>query len=400
MAVSIAATLGGALLAMSTASGAGSGVGSAPGGPEAVSEVAGSPAEQVLKIGPLVHRLLVVPIAGRFPHHVSPAAAAWNLRRYGVRTPTKVVHRFRPGGIIYFDNNVATVDQVRRLSTGLQRAARGEGYRLLIMTDQEGGRVSRLPGRAANSQPAAASYHGHTRPARRDARSVGAAMRRMGVLVNLAPVADVNTVGDAGVIGDRSFGSTALRVSRMVRAQICGYHSGGVATTLKHWPGHGSTRVDSHQRLPRLRLPIPRWRRVHMPPFRDGIARGADLVMVGHLAYPALDRTGRPASLSRRLNAHWLRGRFDFGGVVITDSLTMGALRNFGRSGRLAVRAHRAGSDLLLMPGWPRAAARRLASAVRRGTITRARVRVSVARVRHLQDELGLLPGPATLRGC
>jgi beta-N-acetylhexosaminidase len=222
----------------------------------------------------------------------------------------------------------------------------------------------------------------------------------MGVLMNLAPVADVNTVGDAGVIGDRSFGSTARRVSRMVRAQICGYHSGGVATTLKHWPGHGSTRVDSHQRLPRLRLPIHRWRRVHMPPFRNGIARGADVVMVGHLAYPAMDRTGRPATLSRRLNAHWLRGRLGFGGVVITDALTMGALRHFGRSGRLAVRAYRAGSDLLLMPGAPRAAARRLASAVRRGTIRRASVRASVARVHHLQDELGLLPGPATLGGC
>ena len=137
-----------------------------------------------------------------------------------------------------------------------------------------------------------------------------------------------------------------------------------------------------------------------MAPFRNGRARGADVVMVGHLAYPALDRTGRPATLSHRLNAHWLRGRFGFRGVVITDSLTMGALRNFGSSGRLAVRAYRAGSDMLLMPAAPRAAARHLATAVRRGTITRASVRASVARVRDLQDKLGLLPGSATLRGC
>lgn len=352
-----------------------------------------------LTVEQMAHRLFVVTIAGRRAHHVSDAAAAYNLQKYGVRTPAEVVRRFDPGGVIYFANNISSVDQVRQLSAGLQEAASREGYHLLIMTDQEGGTVSRLPGIAAE-QPSAASYDGHPLPARREARAVGAAMRRMGVLVDLAPDADVDTAGSASVIGSRSFGSTPDVVSRMVRAQICGYHTGGVATTLKHWPGLGSVTVDPHQSLPTLTIPVHRWKRVDVTPFRDGIADGTDLVMVTHLAYPALDPTGRPASLSYPLNGAWLRDKLGFQGVVITDSLTMGALRDYGDSARLAVRAYRAGSDLLLMPGSPRVAARGLVSAIRAGTIDQADVQASVSRVHHLVDKLGLAAGPATLNGC
>ena len=352
-----------------------------------------------LTVEQMAHRLFVVTIAGRRAHHVSDAAAAYNLRNYGVRTPAEVVRSYDPGGVIYFADNISSVDQVRQLSEGLQEAASREGYHLVIMTDQEGGTVSRLPGIAAE-QPSAASYDGHPLPARREARAVGAAMRRMGVLVDLAPDADVNTAGSGGVIGSRSFGSTPDVVSRMVHAQVCGYHAGGVATTLKHWPGLGSVTVDPHQSLPTLTVPVHRWKRVDVTPFRNGIADGTDLIMVTHVAYPALDPTGRPASLSYPLNGAWLRGKLGFNGVVITDSLTMGALRDYGDSARIAVRAYRAGSDLLLMPGNPRAAAHGLAGAIRAGTIDQADVQASVSRIHHLVDKLGLVAGPATLGGC
>ena len=366
----------------------------------AVSRLDETPIAARLGTWTAVHRLLVVPVAGRRLRQVSQEARALNLDLYGVGTPAAVVRKFQPGGIILFSDNVSNVDQVRTFTAGLQRVAGSMGYRLLIMTDQEGGRVSRLPGPVAETQPSAASYDGDAARARRDARRVGAAMRRMQVLVDLAPVADVNTVGDHGVIRDRSFGSTPDVVSRMVQAQICGYHAGGVATSIKHWPGHGSTRVDSHESLPTLTLPVRRWRNVHVPPFRTGIATGTDLVMVGHLAYPALVPNGVPATLSRALTWRWLRGRLDFHGVIITDSLTMGALRDYGDSARLAVRAFRAGSDLLLMPGRPRAAARGLFDAVRTQRIKRTAVDASLTRIGHLQDKLGLVPGARELSSC
>jgi len=348
----------------------------------------------------LVHRLFVVQVAGRRLHRVDAEAAAFNESLYGVPTPAEVIRKFGPGGVILFADNAATRRQVRRFTTGLQDVALREGYRLLIMTDQEGGRVTRLPGAELRSQPSAASYGGRVAPARRDARSVGTKMRRMGVLVNLAPVADVNTVGDRGVIGDRSFGSDADVVSRMVAGQVCGYHQAGVATTIKHWPGHGSTAVDSHERLPELRLRLRRWREVHVPPFRAGIASGADLVMVGHLAYPRLDPSGRPASVSPVLTRTWIRDELGFGGPIITDALTMDALADYGNSARLATRAFGAGADLLLMPSGPRSAARGLLRAVRHGRFTRASVVAAVDRVTRLEDRLGLVPGPADLAGC
>ncbi len=349
----------------------------------------------------LLHQVLVVQVAGRRPHVVSAGAASYNDRLYGVPSPAGVVRTFHPGGIIYFSGNVSSVRQVTRLSQSLQYAAeRRSGVPLLLMTDQEGGRVSRLPGPVIAAQPSARSFEGNTTAGRRSALAVGQAMRAMGVLVNLAPDADVDTVGDAGVIGDRSFGSTAGRVSAMVGAQICGYHRSRIATTIKHWPGHGSTRVDSHEALPHLHLTLPTWRRVHEPPFRAGIAAGTDLLMVGHLAYARLDPSGRPASLSRIMDHRWLRDRLHFRGVVITDALTMGALKTFGNDGRLAVTAFRAGADLLLLDRSPRAAVAALKAAVAAGQITRAQLESSVLRVLRLEDRLGLLPGPRTLARC
>lgn len=355
---------------------------------------------QALDADALAHRLFVVSVAGRRAHSVTDAQAAWNRAHYGVATPAKVVSTYQPGGVIVFGANVSTVAHVTRLSEELQAAAAEQGYQLLIMTDQEGGRVSRLPGPAAEGQPSAASFHGRVQPARRSAHDVGTAMRRMGVLVDLAPVADVNTVGDKGVIGDRSFGSTEDVVSPMVSAQVCGYHTGGVATTLKHWPGHGSTAVDSHQALPTLSLPMRRWKRVHVPPFRGGIAAGTDLVMVGHLAYPAIDPSGVPATLSPTLTREWLRERLGFTGVTITDSLGMKALAGFGDNSTIARKAFAAGADLLLMPPQPRAAAKGIADALRSGEIQRAQVVASIARVASLQDNLGLVPGDGELRDC
>ena len=348
----------------------------------------------------LVHRLFVIEVAGVRANRVGPEAARFNLQRYGVRTPAAVVRRFQPGGVILFGDNVVSVDQVRRLTLGLQDAAESAGYQLLVMTDQEGGRVRRLPGQVSQTQPSAASYDGDAALARHDARAVGTAMRGMHVLVDLAPVADVNTVGDAGVIGDRSFGADPDLVSRMVQAQVCGYHGGGVATTLKHWPGHGSTRTDSHRSLPTLTEPVARWRRNDLPPFKAGIAAGTDLVMVGHLAYPALDPSGTPASLSHTLTHDWLRNHLGFTGVVITDALTMGALKDFGDSARIATRALRAGADLLLMPRRPRADARALVELLQDHGISRQRVADSVARVAQLQDRLGLIAGPEHLAEC
>jgi beta-N-acetylhexosaminidase len=317
----------------------------------------------------------------------------------GTRAPTRMLRRLQPGGVIYFSSNLTTQSQVHRLSLRVHTISNRAGIPALIGTDQEGGSVTRLPG-AVSQLPGGAEFHGNATWARHVAHRTGRAMRRMGLDVDFAPVADVNTAGANGAIGVRSFGSKPKLVSRLVDAQICGYHSTGTATTIKHFPGLGSTTIDSHQALPHLHLSMSTWRHIHVPPFVHGITTGTDLVMVGHVAFDRLDPTGTPASLSRPMVTHWLRHRLGYSRVVMTDSLTMGALSAYGTSGRLAVRAMKAGVDVLLMPSKPAGAVMGLLKAVHNHQISVHRIDQSVTRILRLKDRVGLVHGPASVHSC
>ncbi|MDQ3104402.1 MAG: hypothetical protein M3Q87_04165, partial [Actinomycetota bacterium] len=162
----------------------------------------------------LSHQVQVVTVAGRAPTRVGPSAAAANLAAFGLNTPAEVAERFQPGGIVYFDENVSSVAQVTSLSRGLHRASRRGGVPTLLFTDQEGGLVSRLPGPASTAQPAARELDGDPTAGLVSARGVGQEMAEMGLDVDFAPVADVDTVGGAGVIGERAFGTEAAVVAR------------------------------------------------------------------------------------------------------------------------------------------------------------------------------------------
>jgi beta-N-acetylhexosaminidase len=356
-----------------------------------------------MTVAELARQVQVVAVAGTRARRVTAAEAARNSDDFGLRTPAEVAGQFRPGGIVYFSDNVASVTQVRRLSSALHRVSNAAGVPVLLAADQEGGAVSRLPGEAATSQPAARDLGGDPRLAYSSARGVGRAMAAMGLDVDFAPVADVDTVAGAGVIGDRAFGTEPGVVSRMVRAQTCGYHRGGVAVALKHWPGHGATPIDSHTALPTVRLPRATWRREHLPPFVTGIAAGADMVMTGHLVYPRLDSSRRPASLSQVLTQQWLRQRLGFEGVIVTDALEMAAVAERGTAGDVAVQALRSGADLLLMSSDPAAAAAGIQRAVAAGRLERDRLERSVLRVLAVKARTGLLGAPTGsggLAGC
>lgn len=316
----------------------------------------------------------------------------------GTAAPTRLIRRVHPGGLIYFSGNLVDRDQIRAMSQRAQRVSRRTGEPLLIMTDQEGGIVTRIPG--TQGTPGGADFGGDAAWARRTAVRTGRLMHRLRINVDLAPVADVNTVGSAGVIGPRSFSSDPDVAARLVRAQVCGYHRGGVAATAKHFPGHGSTTTDSHLRTATITESARKWRHVDKVPFVSAVRSSVDLVLVGHLAFPAMDPTGRPATISAPLTRGLLRSRLGFPGVVITDSLTMGGITSWGSPGRIAVRAVAAGVDMLLMSPSPVQAIHALVAAVRRGRLTRARIDTSVERILRLKQRLGLYRAPAALPAC
>ena len=208
--------------------------------------------------------------------------------------------------------------------------------------------------------------------------------------MNFAPVADVNNNPRNPVINIRSFGEDPGRVGAMVRASVEGLQAGGVAATLKHFPGHGDTAIDTHLGLATVPHDRARLDRVELAPFRDGIAAGAAGAMVAHVEMPALDPTPGPATLSAPIVSGLLRRDLGFDGVIYTDSMLMDAVSKALPPGEAAVRAVLAGVDVVLDPPDLRATYAALNAAVASGRLTRARIEASARRVLSHKARLGL----------
>jgi len=213
--------------------------------------------------------------------------------------------------------------------------------------------------------------------------------RAVGIHWAFAPVLDVNNNPDNPVINIRSFGEDPELVARLGAAFIRGARAGGLLTTAKHFPGHGDTAVDSHVDLPVIRGDRERLETVEWPPFRAAIAAGVDSVMVGHVAVPALDPSGRPATLSPLLNREILRDEMGFQGLIVTDAMDM---RGVGPAwiGKATVDAVRAGADVILMPPDLRVAIQSLVRGVQEGELEEERIDQSVRRILEVKARLGL----------
>lgn len=261
---------------------------------------------------------------------------------------------------------------------------------LLVGSDFEHGVGMRITG--ATRFPRAMAFGAAGDPAlvREAARLTGLESRALGVHVNFAPVADVNNNPRNPVINIRSFGEDPTRVGALVRAAVEGLQSGGVVATLKHFPGHGDTAVDTHLGLATVPHDRARLDRVELAPFRDGIAAGAGAAMVAHVEMPALDPIPGPATFSRPVVRGLLRHELEFDGVIYTDSMLMDAVNAIAGPGEAAVRALEAGVDVVLDSPDPRAAAVAIKAAMAQGRVPRVQLEGSVRRLLEHKARLGL----------
>jgi beta-N-acetylhexosaminidase len=261
---------------------------------------------------------------------------------------------------------------------------------LLISADLEWGAGMRLRGGTAFPMVMAVGATG----APRDAYAIGEAAalegRAVGIHVNFAPDADLNNNPANPIINVRSFGENAQAVAGLVAQYVRGLQDHGMLATLKHFPGHGDTRVDSHIALPVVTADYAGLDSVELVPFRAGIRAGAGVVMSGHVAVPAVTGSATPATLSPAVLTDLLRDSLRFDGLVVTDALTMGAIVSQFGPGEAAVQAFLAGSDLLLMPADPDSAVTALVAAVANGRVPPARLDASVRRVLAIKQQLGL----------
>lgn len=304
------------------------------------------------------------------------------------------------GGVVLFGKNITDEVQLRGLIAGLQQSS---PVPVLIGIDEEGGVVARLansPGFDLPQYESAASMGAQgTDEVRAMSAEIGAYLAGYGINLDFAPVADVNTNPDNPVIGTRAFSSDPQEAADCVNAAVEGFSRAGVLCCLKHFPGHGDTAGDSHDGTVYTEKTMEELRACEFLPFEAGIRAGAPLVMVGHIAAPNAvkgEESDLPATFSRALITDVLRDELGFAGVVVTDSLAMGAITETYTPGEAAVLALQAGADLLLMPAGLAQAYDGVLAAVEDGRLTEERIDESVARILALKQQAGLLQAPDT----
>lgn len=299
------------------------------------------------------------------------------------------IRRGEVGGVILFGANVESLTQLRRLTSALQLAAR-EAKRppLLIATDQEGGRVRRLPW-AGPANSAAELGRTGARRIRDEAQASGRALRLAGVNVDLAPVGDVPAAGSFMAIEQRTFASTPAAVAVAAVAFSRGLGAARVAATVKHFPGIGRATRNTDRAALAIAATMAELVRTDLLPFRSAIAAGAPIVMISNAIYPALD--AKPAPWSPRIQ-RLLRRELGFTGVTITDALESAATTRGRALPAVAALAAQAGVDLLLLTGSEASSAaafERVAVVAEQGRISAAELQVSYGRVLALKRTYG-----------
>ncbi|MEW6323087.1 MAG: glycoside hydrolase family 3 N-terminal domain-containing protein [Acidobacteriota bacterium] len=316
---------------------------------------------------------------------------------------TRLVHEAHVGGFVAFGGvepaprvllnstyGPIVLGQPLSLASTLNRLQAIAKVPLLVSADFEWGAGMRVGGATKFPRAMAFGAAGDAALAEEAGRITAVESRAMGVHVNYAPVADVNNNPRNPVINIRSFGEDPARVGELTAAWVRGLEQGGMIATLKHFPGHGDTDVDSHLGLPVIEHPRARLDAVELVPFRRGLAAGASSVMVAHIELPALDAERGPATFSRAVVTGLLRDELAFGGLIVSDSMRMDAIARMTSPGEAAVRAVQAGIDIVLDSPDPVAAFTGVRAAVEHGTISRARIEASVRRQLAAKARMGL----------
>lgn len=311
-----------------------------------------------------------------------------------------LVKKYHLGGVILFQENVVSTEQTTRLVADYQQAA--EKYGMLMTMDQEGGAVTRL--QSGTDMPGNMAL-GATRSPALTARvglAIGEELASLGINMNFAPDMDVNNNPDNPVIGVRSFGEDPKLVAEFGTAYAKGLRTAGVVATAKHFPGHGDTAVDSHLGLPEVPYDKERLKEVELYPFQKAMEANVDAIMTAHVTFPKIDNTkvisqktgeeiALPATLSYKVLTELMRNELEFEGVITTDAMNMNAIAEHFGSVDAAIRAVKAGADIVLMPVGLEDVANGLVEAVKTKELSEKRIEQSVERILTLKIKRGIM---------
>ncbi|MBT2655602.1 beta-N-acetylhexosaminidase [Bacillus sp. ISL-18] len=304
-----------------------------------------------------------------------------------------LITKYKVGGMIFYQDNLVNPEQTVQLLNEIKTENVHNRLPLFLSVDQEGGRVIRLPGGLinlpANKEIGATN---NSQFSYKVGTILGKELNGFGFNLDFAPVLDVNSNPNNPIIGDRSFGNNPDVVSKLGIQTMKGIQSQNIIATIKHFPGHGDTSVDSHLELPIVYKNLTELKKLELIPFEHAIDNGADVVMVAHILLPKLD-AHYPASMSKVIITDILRKQLNFNGVVITDDMTMKAIADHFNMGAAAVDSINAGSDIILVAHDYNKIVETITSiknAVHNGVISEQRINDSVRRIIMLKRKYGI----------
>ena len=299
----------------------------------------------------------------------------------------QALENYPVGGLIYSVDNLVTQEQTREMIENTQSYSK---IPLIISADEEGGNVGRLMYKLGTTFIHSMYSYKDEGPetAYQNALTIGTDMVSCLFNTDYAPVADVWTNPANTVIGDRAYSDDFEQAAELVASAVQGFTDAGVVCCLKHFPGHGDTDTDTHDGAAVVDKSLEELRAGELLPFISGIEAGADMVMIGHITVTALDEV--PATISEAVISGLLREELGWDGVVITDSLDMGAMAGYD-NGEVCVRFIEAGGDILLGVPDLAAAVSAVEAAMSEGRLTEQRLDESVQRILELKIEHGII---------
>ena len=302
--------------------------------------------------------------------------------------------RFQPGGVIFFSFNIENRQQTSTFIDDMQKCVK---IPLFIGVDEEGGMVARIGnnkdmGTTAFPTMKVIGDSGSPEEARNVGETIGKEISELGFNLDFAPVADVMTNEANEEIGERSFGSDSKLVSDLVVEVVKGLQKYDVCSTLKHFPGQGSSGEDTHKGYVGLDVTIDNLRETDFLPFRSGIEAGADFVMTSHVSVSQVTGNDLPSSLSGIVVSDILRDELQFENVIITDAMNMKSITKFYDANEAAKLAFQAGNDMILMPDDFALAVEGILDAVNEGDIEEEQIDQAVMRILKVKIKRGIIP--------
>ena len=304
-----------------------------------------------------------------------------------------IIKKLKIGGIIIYKKNYNNYEQMLGLINNIKEMNAENKIPITISVDQEGGRVNRMPPEILNLKSATKFANSKdVELVKETGNIIGEMLSKTGISMDYAPILDIRRFEEKHAIGDRCYGENKEDVEKYAIEVMKKIQQNNVISVIKHFPGHGLTKKDSHFRIPKIKEKIELLEKEDMKPFEAAIKNGADAIMVGHLIIKDVDKK-YPASLSKKVIQKYLIEKYNYNGLIITDDMKMMAIRLHYNMKRAVKRAILAGNDIVMMGLSYKKVdkiIKYIISQIKKGKISEERINKSVEKILRIKEKYNI----------